>query len=92
MERTYLFSRRFAGEEYKFYIVEANDYCFICVETPANGFGYTDTIRICPPDIFQKMSGLKYGYYSYHRHHPKWIMERIAARLYKEYQKRGMPV
>lgn len=85
--KKYLFSRKFAGGEYKFYlnsdVFMKNERVYISCDTPENCFGYIDTILFSTPDNCGW-----YGCYTLWRHCPKWILrriEKIFLRLMKEY-------
>lgn len=78
MEKTLLFTRKFNGETYKFYmnkgIGQFGIYSeYVCVETPVNGFGYTDTVLF------------NYGKaYTLNRYLQKWILNAITETLIKK--------
>lgn len=77
--------RKYAGEEYKFFINEP-EYAgekgilgieitpYISVETPDNGLGYTDTVLM---DMNSKTV------YTLHRYLQPWIKKRIKDRMLK---------
>lgn len=85
-----LFTRRFRGREYKFYLTNHGGCTSIYAEIPANCFGYPDFIHISAPDIFQRMEGRFYQSSCSDRYHPTHIVHQVAELLYKEYQKRGI--
>lgn len=81
MKTTYLFSKIYNKEEYKFFLNEPEyvgekGVCgieiepYISVETPENGFGYSDTIL---------MSNDKA--YTLHRYLAPWILKKIEERI-----------
>ena len=78
MEKTLLFTRKFKGETYNFYMNKGVG-CFgmyseyVSVETPKNDFGYTDTI------LFNQGKP-----YTLNRYLPKWILKEIVDTLVKK--------
>lgn len=76
METEYLFSRKFNGEEYKFYHKSMNTkwglYSYFEIDTPANCFGYEDHI------LFD--NGTPYTMY---RYCPNWILKSCKEALIK---------
>ena len=77
MEREYLFSRKFKGEEYKFYHETWHDksgpYSYFFVETPKNSFGY--------PDYILFSNGIPYSKW---RYCPQWILKACKMALVKK--------
>ena len=81
MLTTLVCTRKYNKEEYKFYLNEPSyigekGVCgielepYVSVETPANGFGYTDTVL------------MSYGRaYTLHRYMPKWILKKIEQKM-----------
>ena len=78
MEKTLLFTRKFNGEMYKFYMNKGYG-CFgiyseyVSVETPENGFGYSDTV------LFRCEKP-----YTLCRYLPNWILRAITEALIKK--------
>lgn len=78
MEKTLLFTRKFNGENYKFYMNKGVG-CFgiyqeyVSVETPQNCFGYTDTV------LFNDGKA-----YTLNRYLQKWILKDITESLIKK--------
>ena len=81
MKTVYLFSRIYDKEEYKFFLNEPEyvgekGVCgieiepYVSVETPENGFGYSDTVLMS--------NGVAY---TLHRYLPRWILRKIEDRL-----------
>ena len=81
MKTVYLFSRIYDKEEYKFYLNEPEyvgevGVCgipiepYVSVETPENGFGYSDTVLI--------NNGVAY---TLHRYLPRWILKKIEDKI-----------
>lgn len=78
MEVTLLFTRRYEGETYKFFLNKGIGCLgvyseYVSVETPENGLGYTDTV------LFNKGKA-----YTLHRYLPKWILRKITETLVKK--------
>ena len=77
MEKTLLFTRKFNGETYKFYMNKGVG-CFgiyseyVSVETPENDFGYTDTV------LFNHEKA-----YTLNRYLQNWILKAITEALIK---------
>lgn len=74
-------TRKFNGEEYKFFInkpeyVGEKGVCgieltpYVSVETPENCFGYPDTILLYDGTA-----------YTLHRYLPKWILKRVEHKM-----------
>lgn len=78
MEKTLLFTRKFNGETYKFYM-NTGIGCFgvyseyVSVETPKNDFGYTDTVLFCHEKA-----------YTLNRYLQNWILKAITETLIKK--------
>ena len=78
MEKTLLFTRKFNGETYKFYMNKGVG-CFgiyseyVSVETPENDFGYTDTV------LFKHEKA-----YTLNRYLQNWILKAITEALIKK--------
>ena len=78
MEKTLLFTRKFKGETYKFYMNKGVG-CFgvyseyVSVQTPPNVFGYTDTV------LFNRGKG-----YTLNRYLQNWILKEITETLIKK--------
>ena len=78
MEKTLLFTRKFNGETYKFYMNKGVG-CFgiyseyVSVETPINAFGYTDTV------LFSNGKA-----YTLNRYLQNWILKAITETLIKK--------
>ena len=78
MEKALLFTRKFNGETYKFYMNKGVG-CFgiyseyVSVETPENCFGYTDTV------LFNHGKA-----YTLHRYLQNWILKAITETLVKK--------
>ena len=78
MEKNLLFTRKFNGETYKFYMNKGIG-CFgiyseyVSVETPKNEFGYSDTV------LFNKGKG-----YTLNRYLQNWILKEITNILIKK--------
>ena len=81
MKTVYLFSRIYDKEEYKFFLNEPEyvgekGVCgieiepYVSVETPENGFGYSDTVLMS--------NGVAY---TLHRYLPRWILRKIEDRI-----------
>ena len=82
MKTTLVCTRKYNKEEYKFYLNEP-DYAgergvcgieiepYVSVETPENGFGYSDTVL---------MNNGKA--YTLHRYLPLWILKKIEKKMY----------
>lgn len=78
MEKKLLFTRKYNGEEYKFFLNRGIGVFgiydeYISVETPENYFGYTDTI------LFNKEKP-----YTLHRYLQKWILKKITETCIKK--------
>jgi hypothetical protein len=78
MEKTLLFTRKFNGETYKFYMNKGVGCLgiyseYVSVETPENIFGYTDTV------LFSR--GMAY---TLHRYLQNWILNAITKALIKK--------
>ena len=73
MEKTLLFTRKFNGETYKFFLNKGIYSEYISVETPENCFGYTDTV------LFSHGKA-----YTLHRYLQKWILKAITETLVKK--------
>lgn len=83
MKTTLVCTRKYDKEEYKFYLNEP-DYAgekgccgieitpYVSVETPENGFGYTDTVLMQHGEA-----------YSLYRYLPKWILKKISEKMIK---------
>lgn len=81
MKTTLVYTRKFNKEEYKFYLNEPEyvgekGICgveiepYVSVETPENGFGYSDTVL------------LNHGKaYTLERYLPRWILNRLERRM-----------
>ncbi len=81
MKTTLVCTRKFNKEEYKFYLNEP-DYIgekgicgievipYVSVETPENGFGYSDTVL---------MNNGKA--YTIHRYLPLWILKKVEKKM-----------
>lgn len=81
MKTTLVCTRKYNKEEYKFYLHEP-DYVgekgilgveitpYVSVETPENGFGYSDTILMNGNTV-----------YSLNRYIPKWILNRVGKKI-----------
>lgn len=81
MKTTLVCTRRYNKEDYKFFLNEP-DYVgekgicgievepYVSVETPENGFGYSDTVLMD-----------KWGAYTIHRYLPKWILKKIEKKI-----------
>ena len=78
MEKILLFTRKFKGETYKFYMNKGVG-CFgmyseyVSVETPKNDFGYSDTV------LFNKGKA-----YTLNRYLQNWILKAITDILIKK--------
>ena len=82
MKTTLICTRKYNKEEYKFFLNEP-EYVgelgifgyelepYISVETPANAFGYTDTVLI-------SCAGTAYTQY---RYLPHWILKKIEQKM-----------
>ena len=80
---TLICKRKYNKEEYKFFLIEP-DYVgelgicgipitpYVYVETPENGFGYSDTV------FMDKDNGTAY---TLHRYLPLWILKKIAKKM-----------
>ena len=77
MNEEYLFSRRFKGEEYKFYRKSMNmkwgRYSYFEIDTPANCFEYVDHI------LFDNGNP-----YTMYRYCPAWILKACKQALIKQ--------
>lgn len=77
MEKTLLFTRKFNGETYKFYMNKDVGsfavYEYVSVETPKNDFGYSDTV------LFNKGKA-----YTLNRYLQNWILKAITDTLIKK--------
>ena len=78
MEKTLLFTRKFNGETYKFYMNKGVgcvgiDDEYVSVETPENDFGYTDTV------LFNHEKA-----YTLNRYLQNWILKAITEALIKK--------
>lgn len=81
MKTTLVCTRKYNKEEYKFYLNEP-DYVgelgvcgieiepYVSVETPENGFGYSDTVLIS--------NGVAYTLY---RYLPRWILKKLEQKM-----------
>lgn len=78
MEKILLFTRKFNGETYKFFMNKGIG-CFgiyseyISVETPENDFGYSDTV------LFNNGNA-----YTLYRYLQNWILKAITEALIKK--------
>ena len=83
MKTTLVCTRKYNKEEYKFFLNEPEyEYekgvCgayiepYVSVETPQNGFGYSDTVLISNSD------GMAYTQY---RYLPPWILKKIQDKM-----------
>ena len=91
----YKFTRKHAGEEYKFYIntpsyagetgicgVEITPY--VSVETPNNGLGYTDTILLTDVRVFDEdgyFLHFEKRAYTLNRYLPNYILKAIEKQM-----------
>lgn len=78
MEKTLLFTRKFNGETYKFYMNKGIGLFgvyseYVSVETPANDFGCTDTV------LFNCGKA-----YTLNRYLQNWILKAITETLIKK--------
>ena len=81
MKTTLICTRKYNKEEYKFYLNEP-EYTgeigllglpiepYVYVETPENGFGYSDTVLIRNGEA-----------YTLHRYLPRWILKKIEKKM-----------
>lgn len=81
MKTTLVCTRRYNKEDYKFFLNEP-DYVgelgvcgieiepYVSVETPENGFGYSDTVLIS--------NGIAY---TLHRYLPRWILKKLEQKM-----------
>lgn len=97
MLKELVFTRKHAGEVYKFYTVkpeymgetgclgiEINTY--VMVETPENGLGYTDTILLADIKMFDNngyFSGYAKRAYTLDRYLPPYILKAIEKQMLK---------
>ena len=77
MEETLLFTRKYNGKEYKFYISKGVGCLgiyseYVSVETPENGLGYPDYV------LFSRGEP-----YTLHRYLQPWIKQKIKETLLK---------
>lgn len=81
MKTTLVCTRKYNKEEYKFYLdepeyVSEKGVCgieiapYVWVETPENGFGYSDTVL-----MYDDMA------YTLHRYLPRWILKKIEKKM-----------
>ena len=81
MKTTLVCTKKYNKEEYKFFLNEPEyagekGVCgieiepYVSVETPENGFGYTDTVLM-----------YKWGADTIYRHLPKWILKKIEEKM-----------
>ena len=78
MEKALLFTRKFNGETYKFFLNKGIGCLgiyseYVSVETPENCFGYTDTV------LFNHGKA-----YTLHRYLQNWILKAITETLVKK--------
>lgn len=81
MKTTLVCTRRYNKEDYKFFLNEP-DYVgekgicgievtpYVSVETPENGFGYSDTVLMSNGNA-----------YTIHRYLPLWILKKIEKKM-----------
>lgn len=93
MKTTYKFSRKYNGEEYKFFLNEPEypgekGVCgieitpYVSVETPENCFGYPDTV------LLNKTNMLSDGRaYTLYRYLPKWILRGLEKQMNRLYRR-----
>lgn len=95
MKTELLQTRKFDGEEYKFFInypeysgekgvcgVEIEPY--IEVETPPNSFGYPDTVLLGEKAIYTSNGYfIKHEKFAYtlHRYLPRWILKKLEKQM-----------
>ncbi len=79
MTKRYLFSRKHAGEEYKFFLnyisfswADGSAYHYISVDTPENGLGCTDTV------LLDSSSGRAYTLW---RYLPPYILRNLEKQM-----------
>ena len=81
MKTTLVCTRKYNKGEYEFFLNEPEyedekGVCgieiepYVSVETPKNGFGYSDTVLMD-----------KWGAYTIHRYLPKWILKKIEKKM-----------
>ena len=81
MKTTLVCTRKYNKEEYKFFLNEPEyagelGVCgieiepYVHVETPENGFGYSDTVLIRNGEA-----------YTLHRYMPRWILKKLEQKM-----------
>jgi hypothetical protein len=93
MRTTYKFSRKYNGEEYKFFLnepeypgekgilgIEIEPY--VSVKTPENCFGYDDTVLLDKPSMLEDGKP-----YTLNRGLPTWILKGLGKQMNKLYRK-----
>lgn len=95
MKTTYKFSRKYDGEEYKFFLNEPEypgekGVCgieitpYVSVKTPENCFGYEDTVLLW----YENGNVLKEGKpYTLERGLPNWILNGLGRQMNRLFRK-----